>query len=162
MNSEKVYFGAGCFWGVEYYFEKIDGVVSTKVGFMGGSVKNPSYRQVCTENTGHVEVVEVKYDTSKVDFLELAKLFFEIHDMSQFNRQGPDVGLQYRSEVFFTNQKQKQIVEDLIMYLRQNGFKVLTKLTKASEFYLAEEYHQRYYFKNGKSPYCHVRVKKFF
>jgi len=162
MNSEKVYFGAGCFWGVEYYFQKLDGVLSTKVGFMGGSLKNPSYRQVCTENTGHVEVVEVEYDPSKVDFLDLAKLFFEIHDTSQFNRQGPDVGLQYRSEVFFTILKQKEIVLELIEYLKKNGFKVLTKLTQASDFYLAEDYHQHYYFKNGKLPYCHARVKKFF
>jgi peptide methionine sulfoxide reductase msrA/msrB len=160
-QQEKAYFAGGCFWGTEYYFKNADGVISTRVGYMGGTLENPTYEQVCTKKTGHAEVVEVVFDDSKTTFENMAKLFFEIHDPSQVNRQGPDIGDQYRSEIFYTSGMQKAIAERLIAILKKNGHTVVTRVTAATTFTAAEEYHQRYYEKNGQQPYCHVRVKKF-
>jgi len=160
---EKAYFAGGCFWGVEYYFDKLDGVVSAVSGYMGGDTPNPTYQDVCSKTTGHLEVVEVSYDTSKVDFETLARLFFEIHDPTQTNGQGPDIGPQYLSAIFYTNEKQKQIAQKLIDTLKSKGFNVATKLIDASKytFYKAEDYHQDYYHKKGQKPYCHMKVDRF-
>jgi peptide methionine sulfoxide reductase msrA/msrB len=160
-RHESAYFAGGCFWGVEYYFRGTPGVISTAVGFMGGTVPSPTYQQVCESSTGHAEVLQVEFDPGQVSFEELARLFFEIHDPTQQDRQGPDIGDQYRSEVFFTRPGQKEITEILIGKLRGNGLKVATKVTPATTFWPAEEYHQNYYGKTGKHPYCHTRVKRF-
>lgn len=154
-------FAGGCFWGVEYFLQKAPGVISVTSGFMGGHVKNPSYREVCTGNTGHAEAVKVIYDPDKTTYETLLKLFLEIHDPTQVGRQGPDIGDQYRSEIFFMNDEQKLIAEKNIGILKSKGLKVATAITKASEFWDAEGYHQDYYFKNGKLPYCHGYTKRF-
>jgi len=161
LKKDRGFFAAGCFWGVEHLFKKQEGVLDTRVGFMGGDVKNPSYEQVCREGTGHAETVEVIFDPSVVSYERLVKLFFEIHDFTQVNRQGPDIGEQYRTEIFYTTEQQKKIVEKIIKVLKDKGYDVATKLTKASDFWEAEEYHQNYYQKTGKKPYCHIRKKIF-
>ncbi len=161
QTTKKAYFAGGCFWGVEYYFQKHKGVLSAISGFMGGDFENPSYEDVIYKNTGHVEVVEVNYDESKVSYEELAKLFFEIHDPTQTNGQGPDIGDQYLSVAFYNDEKEKQTIEKLIEILKSKGYKIATKVKKATKFYKAEEYHQDYYFKNGKIPYCHTYTKRF-
>jgi len=154
-------FAGGCFWGVEYFLQKEPGVVSVVSGYAGGHVKNPSYREVCTGNTGHAETVKVTWDTKKTSYEKLVKLFLEIHDPTQVGRQGPDIGDQYRSEIFYKNEEQRKIAAKYLGLLRDKGLKVATQLTKASEFYAAEEYHQDYYFRNGKVPYCHGYTKRF-
>ena len=154
-------FAGGCFWGVEYYLQQIEGVVSVTSGFTGGHVKNPSYEEVCTGKTGHAEAVKVVYNPEKTSYEKLVKLFFEIHDPTQVGGQGPDTGDQYRSEIFYLNDDQKRIAEQCIGLLKSKGFKVVTAITKAQEFYPAEAYHQDYYFTNGKVPYCHSYVKRF-
>ncbi|MBN3034282.1 MAG: bifunctional methionine sulfoxide reductase B/A protein [Bacteroidales bacterium] len=161
IRTERSIFASGCFWGTEYHLQKVPGVISTTVGFTGGSVKNPSYREVCTGLTGHAEAVEVIFDPSSVTYEELARLFFETHDPTQVNRQGPDIGEQYRSEIFYTSETQKEVAERLIGILKDNGCKVATRVTPASEFYPAEEYHQDYYLNKGGSPYCHIYTKRF-
>jgi len=160
-NIETAIFASGCFWGTEYYLQQKEGVISTDVGYTGGHVHNPSYREVCTGKTGHAEAVRVTYDYTKISYEELAKLFFETHDPTQINRQGPDIGEQYRSAIFYINDKQKEIAQNLIDKLNNKGFKVATELTKASEFFIAEDYHQDYYQTKGSQPYCHVYEKKF-
>jgi len=154
-------FAGGCFWGVEYFFQKAEGVISTRVGYAGGKKENPTYREVCTGGTGHAEAVEVVYDPSKTSFEKLARLFFEVHDPTQVNRQGPDVGEQYRSAIFYVTEEQKMTAEKLIMVLKDKGYKVSTLLEPAGEFWEAEDYHQKYYENNGRTPYCHVRVERF-
>lgn len=154
-------FGGGCFWGVEYFLQKQTGVISATSGFIGGHVKNPSYKEVCTGTTGHAEAVKVIYDPAKTSYETLLKLFMEIHDPTQVGGQGPDLGDQYRSEIFYMNEEQKKIAEKNINILKSKGYKVATALTKASEFYEAEKYHQDYYFNNGKVPYCHGYAKRF-
>lgn len=162
-NSKKAYFAAGCFWGVEYHFAKKEGVIAADSGYMGGDKQDPTYREVCSGNTGHLEVVEVTYDPSKVSYEELAKLFFEIHESAQSNGQGPDIGPQYLSAVFYNNEEEKKTVEKLIDILKSKGVTPATKLipAKAHPFYKAEEYHQDYYKKHNKTPYCHIYQKKF-
>ncbi len=137
------------------------GVVSTTVGYTGGHTKSPTYRQVCGKQTGHAEAVEVVYDPAKTSYEALAKLFFETHDPTQVNRQGPDVGDQYRSAIFYLDDEQKQTAEKLIKILESKGYRVATKLVPAGEFWPAEEYHQDYYEKMGKEPYCHRYTKRF-
>ena len=158
--EERIFLGGGCFWGVQHYLNQIEGVISTSVGFMGGITKNPTYHEVCTKNTGHIEVVEVVYDANRVTEETILKMFFEIHDPTTFNRQGPDVGVQYRSVIFYTTEKQKIVALNLIDILNQK-FKVVTQVLEAVEYFQAESYHQDYYLKNGKEPYCHFYVKKF-
>ena len=160
-TTQKAIFAGGCFWGVEYHFSKIKGVLSVKSGYTGGVVDHPSYRQVCTGTTGHAEAVEVEFYPSLVSYETLAKLFFEIHDPTQLNRQGPDSGTQYRSAVFYTNDDQKKGAEKLVSLLKTKGFKVVTSIEKASTFWPAEAYHQNYYQKNGHQPYCHIYQKRF-
>jgi peptide methionine sulfoxide reductase msrA/msrB len=154
-------FAGGCFWGVEYFMQKTEGVVSVTSGFTGGHVKNPSYREVCTGTTGHAEAVKIIYDPDKTSYEKLLRLFLEIHDPTQIGGQGPDLGEQYRSEIFWLNEGQKKIAEKLIGILKDKGIKVVTEITQASEFFDAEDYHQDYYFKNGKVPYCHGYTKRF-
>lgn len=154
-------FAGGCFWGVEYFMQKSPGVLSVVSGFTGGHVKNPSYREVCTGTTGHAEAVKIIYDPAKTSYDKLLRLFLEIHDPTQVGHQGPDYGDQYRSEIFYMNDEQKKIAEKDLNILREKGLKIATAVTKASEFYTAEAYHQDYYFHNGKEPYCHAYVKRF-
>ncbi len=155
------YFAAGCFWGVEYQFEKQKGVYSAVSGYMGGHIDNPSYKQVCTGLTGHLEVVKVVYDECQISYRELLELFFEIHNFTQTDGQGPDIGSQYLSAIFYLDEKQKGYALEIIDKLEDMNYKVATSLHEASTFYEAEEYHQDYYTKTGKTPYCHTRKKIF-
>jgi len=161
QNLQRAIYAGGCFWGTEYYLQKAKGVVSTTVGYIGGNKQNPTYEEVCSHNTGHAEAVEVYFNPAETTFEELTKLFFEIHDPTQVNRQGPDIGEQYRSEIYYLNEEQKAISEKLITQLKTKGFKVATKLTAASEFFSGENYHQDYYRKKGGTPYCHAKVNRF-
>ncbi|MDH6308323.1 peptide methionine sulfoxide reductase msrA/msrB [Dysgonomonas sp. PFB1-18] len=158
---KKAYFASGCFWGTEYYFIKADGVKHTAVGFMGGHVDHPSYEQVCQKNTGHLETTEVEYDTSKTSYEDLVKLFFETHDFTQTNGQGPDIGPQYLSCLFYSDDAEKAIAEKHIKVLTDKGYKVATMLKPVSTFWKAEDYHQQYYEHKGTKPYCHVYKKIF-
>jgi peptide methionine sulfoxide reductase msrA/msrB len=155
------YFAAGCFWGVEYYLQKAKGVISATSGYMGGTSEKPTYEEVCTGRSGHAETVKVVFDPTLTDFETLCRLFFEIHDFTQVNRQGPDVGTQYRSAIFYTNSLQKVAATQLIEILEEKGYKVATKLEPATKFWEAEGYHQEYYFKKGGAPYCHSRREIF-
>jgi len=157
----KAIFAGGCFWGMEYHFDNVKGVKETSVGYIGGSTEDPTYKEVCYENTGHAEAIEIEFDPSIVTYEELTKLFFEIHDPTQLNKQGPDVGEQYRSEIFYFDENQKKVAENLINLLKEKGYNVVTKLTKAGEFWDAEEYHQEYYEKKNGTPYCHIYTKRF-
>jgi len=161
QNIKKAYFAGGCFWGVEYYLEKEPGVITVTSGYMGGDLENPTYKDVSSGNSGHVELVEVEYDANRVSYEKLARLFFEIHDPEQSDGQGPDIGSQYLSVIFISNGKEQRIVEKLITLLKKNGFKVATKMRKKEVFYKAEEYHQNYYNIKGYKPYCHGYVKRF-
>nr|CAX69040.1 Peptide methionine sulfoxide reductase [uncultured bacterium] len=160
-TTETAVFASGCFWGSEHVFLKIPGVISTRVGYTGGRTANPTYKQVCTGTTGHTEAVEVVFDKTKTNYETMAKLFFETHDPTQVNRQGPDIGDQYRSVVFFANDEQKAVAQRLIAELQKKGLKVATKLEKATTFWPAEDYHQKYYTKTGGTPYCHIPRKLF-
>ena len=155
------YFAGGFFWGMEHAFSKREGVIEVTTGFMGGEVENPTYKEVYQDNTGHAETIRVEYDSAKTNYESLAKLFFEMHDPTQTDGQGPDLGTRYRSEIFYTDQEQKNIAEKLIEILEDKGYKVATQLTPASTFYPAEEYHQHYYERTGGTPYCHVYTKRF-
>jgi len=161
VKTEKAIIAGGCFWGVEYFMEKAKGVISTRVGYIGGKTENPNYKEVCSHTTGHAEAVEVTFDPLKTSYEEIAKLFFEIHDPTQVNRQGPDVGDQYRSEIFYVNDEQKKTAEKLIELLKQKGYNIATRLEKAGTFYEAEDYHQQYYDHKETTPYCHGYVKRF-
>ncbi|HPG37812.1 MAG TPA: bifunctional methionine sulfoxide reductase B/A protein [bacterium] len=160
-NSETAYFAGGCFWGTEHYLNKTKGVITTTVGYMGGDVENPTYKQVCAGNTGHIETVQVEFDPAIISFEELAKLFFEIHDPTQTNGQGPDIGEQYLSVIFYSNDEQKAVSEKLIKILQGKGYRVATTLIKADKFWDAEDYHQDYYEHKGTQPYCHFYTKRF-
>lgn len=160
-NLSYAYFAGGCFWGVEYYLQKLEGVKEVISGFMGGHVKNPSYYEVVRRDTGHLETVEVVYDKNKISYEELAKTFFEIHDPTQTNGQGPDIGEQYLSAVFVSDNEERETVEKLIGRLKAKGYKVATKVLEKSEFYAADESHQDYYEKKGSQPYCHGYTKRF-
>lgn len=161
QETETAIFAGGCFWGVEHFLQKAKGVISTEAGYTGGQTENPTYEDVCRRNTGHAEAVRVVFDPAETSFETLARLFFEIHDPTQIDRQGPDVGSQYRSEIFYTTPSQKTTAEKLIAELKSKGYNVATKVTEAAKFYPAESYHQNYYGKKGALPYCHTRVKRF-
>jgi peptide methionine sulfoxide reductase msrA/msrB len=160
-GNERALFAGGCFWGVEHWMKMLPGVVRTQVGYTGGQVVDPTYKEVCSGKTGHVETVEIVFDPREVDYEAVAKLFFEIHDPTQKDRQGPDVGSQYRSVVFYLTERQKQIVEGLIERLKRRGYAVVTEVLPATVFYLAESDHQDYYARTGQQPYCHQRVERF-
>ncbi len=157
----EAFFAGGCFWGVEYHFERVPGVVLAESGYMGGDVEAPTYEQVCTGRTGHAETVRVVYDPTVVSYEALARLFFEVHDPTQVDRQGPDVGPQYRSVAFVRDDSERKVVERLIGLLRQRGLNVATRIAPAGRFWRAEEYHQDWFAKKGGEPECHVRVARF-
>jgi peptide-methionine (S)-S-oxide reductase len=155
---QKATFGAGCFWGVEAAYRQIKGVVSTAVGYAGGTLENPTYRDVCTDKTGHAEVVEVTYDPARVSYEDLLNVFWENHDPTQLNRQGPDIGTQYRSVIFFhTPEQQAAAVASKEQRERSGRYKkpIVTEIAPAPTFYMAEEYHQQYLEKRGLSS-CHM------
>lgn len=160
-TATKAYFAGGCFWGVEHLLQAVDGVSAVRSGYIGGKIENPTYREVCSGTTGHAEAVEVDFDPEIVSFEELARLFFEIHDPTQEDRQGPDRGSQYRSAVFYVDEEQKRVTERLIGLLRRKGYDVVTEVSAAGTFWPAEDYHQDYYDKSGGRPYCHARQKRF-
>jgi peptide-methionine (S)-S-oxide reductase len=151
MANEIAYFGAGCFWGVEAEFSKVEGIISTRVGFMGGNVAEPSYEKVCGGDTGHVEVVKVEFDSEKVSYKELLDVFWKIHNPTTKDKQGPDVGSQYRSVIFYFDDKQrKEAQESMLKKQEEFGGRVVTSIIPSEEFYEAEEYHQKYLEKTGK------------
>jgi peptide-methionine (S)-S-oxide reductase len=157
MPTETVTFGAGCFWGVEYVYERVPGIVETEVGYAGGHTENPTYRDVCSHGTGHAEVLRVRFDPAVVSFEQLLEVFWAMHDPTQVNRQGPDVGDQYRSAIFTHSDEQQKLAE-ASRDAAQARFDrpIATEIASAGPFYAAEDYHQRYYDKNGHTPYCHV------
>ena len=153
---EKATFGAGCFWGVEVEFRNVPGVHDAAVGYMGGVVENPSYEQVCTDRTGHAEVVEVDFDADEVGYEELVEKFFELHDPTQLNRQGPDVGSQYRSVVFVHSDEQREVAERVKARVAEGLDRpVVTAIEPAAAFWRAEEYHQQYLVKRGMAT-CRI------
>lgn len=160
-RTETAIFAGGCFWGVEHLLAKQPGVIDVESGYIGGRTEHPTYPEVCTGRTGHAEAVRVTFDPSKVTYETLARLFFEIHDPTQVGRQGPDIGDQYRSEIFYTTPAQRATAERLIAELRAKGYDVATRLTPATTFWPAEEYHQDYYERKGTQPYCHGYTKRF-
>jgi len=158
---QRAIFAGGCFWGVDYLLKNLKGVIKVTSGYIGGETINPSYGDVCSGRTNHAEAVEVVFDPKVTSYEALAKYFLEIHDSTQKNRQGPDSGTQYRSAFFYLSKEQEEIALDLLKVLRDNGMHVVTEVVPAGTFYPAEEYHQDYYTKTGKQPYCHVHVKRF-
>jgi len=154
-------FAGGCFWGVEYWLQQVPGVLEVTSGYTGGQLEHPTYREVCESDTGHAEAVRVRFDPHRVDYETLARAFFEIHDPTQLNRQGPDAGEQYRSVIFFANAAQRETAQQLIDELRRNGYDVKTTLEPLGTFWEAEEYHQNYYQRKGSTPYCHRPVRRF-
>ena len=161
MEFKKAYYAAGCFWGVEHLFQGKQGVTEAVSGYMGGEVEEPTYEQVCSKKTGHLETVEVTFDPEQISYEELTKLFFEIHDPTQANGQGPDIGPQYLSAIFYSSEGDKETAERLIEILKEKGLNVVTQLIPAETFWAAEEYHQDYYQKKDAQPYCHFYQKKF-
>jgi len=159
MKAEKATFAAGCFWGVEAAFAAIPGVASTAVGYEGGALDNPTYKEVCTDQTGHAEVVELDFDPEKVTFGQLLDTFFSLHDPTTMNRQGPDWGTQYRSAVFFHSPEQEREAQAKIAQLTAEGRykpkRIVTKIEPAQKFWRAEEYHQKYLEKRGQAS-CHI------
>lgn len=158
---KKAYFACGCFWGAQYYFNKCKGVVSTVVGYMGGTVDSPSYQQVKKGDTGHLETTEVTYNPEEISYEDLVKYFFEIHDFTQKDGQGPDIGSQYLSGVFYNDESEKATIEKVIGILKEKGQDVATKVLPPAKFFPAEDYHQMYYEHKGTTPYCHVHRKIF-
>lgn len=155
---EKATFGAGCFWGVEAAFREVPGVMDAAVGYLGGTLVNPTYKDVCSDSTGHAEVVEVTYDPAKVSYEHLLDLFWNVHNPTTLNRQGPDVGSQYRSAIFFHTPEQRMAAERSKQQLQESGRfprPIVTEITPASTFYRAEEYHQQYLAKRGLRS-CHI------
>jgi peptide-methionine (S)-S-oxide reductase len=157
---EKATFAAGCFWGVEATFRALPGVLSTRVGYIGGKTENPSYKDVCTDATGHAEAVEVTYDPNKIGYDDLLKVFWENHDPTQLNRQGPDWGTQYRSAIFYHSpeqQKAAQASKDAMENSHRYSKKIVTQIVPAETFFQAEDYHQQYLEKKGLAS-CHIRA----
>lgn len=161
LDSEEALVAGGCFWGVDYFMRRLSGVLSTESGYCGGSVLSPTYEQVCQGNTGHLEAVRILYDKERTNYTTVLKCFFEIHDPTQAAGQGPDIGAQYQSAVFYYTEQQRQEASLLIQELKVKGYDVKTMLLPAQAFWPAEDYHQDYYLHHGKTPYCHQRVPRF-
>lgn len=162
QELEKATLAGGCFWCIESIFSQLQGVINVKSGYGGGTIKNPTYKEVCTGQTGHAEVVQITYDSNKIGFEELLEVFWTVHDPTTLNRQGADIGTQYRSAIFYHNEKQKQIAEDYIKQLENSKtFKnpIVTEVTAFSNFYPAEDYHTDYYERNGEQPYCQMVIR---
>ena len=159
--KEVAIFAGGCFWGVEHLMQQQDGVSEVVSGYIGGEVENPTYEQISTKKTGHAEAVQITFDPTIVDFERVVKLFFEIHDSTQEGGQGPDIGPQYRSEIFYTSEGQKEVANRVIAELKGLGYDVKTQVTPATKFNVAEDYHQNYYEQKGTEPYCHSRKEIF-
>lgn len=169
-NFETATFAGGCFWCTEAVFLELDGVQSVIPGYIGGKTINPTYKDICTGETGHAEAIQIVFDTTKITFADLLRIFFATHDPTTINRQGNDVGTQYRSEIFYHNERQRELSEAYIGLLnddssdseqaKQNtyGKKVVTKLSAASTFYPAEEYHQNFFARNPEQPYCNFAI----
>lgn len=160
-QTDEAIVAGGCFWGVEHLFKQLPGVLLTQVGYIGGTKAYPTYEQVCSHATKHVEAVRVLFDSKKIDYESILKYFFEIHDPTQQNGQGPDIGSQYLSQIFYFNDEQKRIADSVIDQLKKFGYKVATQLKPVDVFWPAEKYHQNYYEKNQKLPYCHRYMKRF-
>ena len=161
IDTEEVILAAGCFWGVEHYLKQLPGVLKTEVGYIGGHLNHPSYEDVCTKKSGHVEALRVVYDKQQLDYKTLLKYFFEIHDPTQANGQGPDIGPQYLSVIFYYNTNQLETATELLDLLKAKGLQPATQLRPTSIFWPAEGYNQDYYTKTGKTPYCHTYTKRF-
>lgn len=161
LDTEEAIVAGGCFWGIQYHFSQLPGVIKTEVGYIGGKMDFPSYERVCNANTGHFEGVRIVYDPSIMDYKRIIQYFFEIHDPSQANGQGPDIGSQYLSAIFYYDDTQKQIAKENSLLLEQKGYDVRTQLLPITTFWPAEQYHQNYYVKNKNAPYCHVYTKRF-
>ncbi|WP_419419796.1 bifunctional methionine sulfoxide reductase B/A protein [Legionella sp. D16C41] len=161
LDTEEAIVAGGCFWGIDYFLKLIPGVLKVEVGYSGGAVQEPTYEQVCSGTTGHYEAARVVYDRAKVDYHTVIKRFFEIHDPIQSNGQGPDIGPQYRSAIFYYDDEQFSEAKSLIEQLQKRGYRVATKLLEVSTFWPAEDYHQAYYSKHHKVPYCHRPEDRF-
>ena len=156
MKTQTALLGAGCFWGVQAYFDQVPGVVTTTVGYSGGHVKNPTYEMVCSHTTGHAEVTKVEFDPAKISYADILRQFFRMHDPTQLNRQGPDVGDSYRTAIFYYDDEQRKVAEN-VKTEQQSKFDkpIVTEITKAGPFYEAEDYHQKFFEKTGRGA-CHV------
>ena len=157
----KAYFSAGCFWGVEDYFKRLKGVTKTTVGFMGGEIENPSYKQVKTGTTGHLETIEVEYDPGMVSYEALVRYFFEIHNFEQADGQGIDIGSQYLSAIWFNDLEERDTAIKVFGELTQMGYHPATQIRQAMSFYPAEDYHQNYLDERQETPECHIYTKIF-
>ena len=156
-NLETATLGAGCFWCVEAVFDDLQGVESVESGYSGGHTENPTYREVCSETTGHAEVVQVKFNPDEISFKEILQVFFTVHDPTQLNRQGNDIGTSYRSAIFYRDENQKSIAEETIKEIEAEGIydrKIVTEITPFDKFYMGEDYHQEYFANNPNQPYC--------
>jgi methionine-S-sulfoxide reductase len=169
VNAETAVFGGGCFWCTDAIFRRVDGVLKTECGYTGGETTNPTYRDVCTGETGHAEVLRITFDNTKISYEQLLDVFFNTHDATTLNRQGADVGTQYRSAIFYTNPHQKELAEQTIAQRNMeigNTKKIVTQLAPLGKFYVAEDYHQNYFEKNPTQGYCRFviepKVKKFY
>lgn len=162
MATEKATFAAGCFWGVEEAFRQVPGVLATQVGYTGGHTPNPTYPQVCSDTTGHAEAVQIVFDPAQVSYEQLLEVFWNIHDPTQVNRQGPDIGSQYRSAIFYHSPEQEAAARASKLRLEQAGRlhrPIATEIVPAQQFWRAEEYHQQYFAKRGIRGHCHIPQK---
>jgi peptide methionine sulfoxide reductase msrA/msrB len=160
-DTEEAIYAGGCFWGVQYLLDQTPGVLYTEVGYTGGQQPSPTYESVCTRVTGHLEAIRVLYNPAVIDYQHLTQRFLEIHDPSQQDGQGPDLGAQYLSAIFYYNDQQKECAQSLLTTLKRKGLKIATKIEPTTIFWPAEEDHQSYYQKTGKTPYCHIYTQRF-
>ena len=161
-KSEIATLGGGCFWCVEAVFQRVEGVISVKPGYAGGKVKNPTYKQICTGNTGHAEVAKIEFDPSKITYSQILNVFWQSHDPTTLNRQGNDVGTQYRSVIFFHNERQEEIAKKSKIDAEKSGYwnnEIVTEVTLLNNYYDAEDYHDNYYSNNPNQPYCLFVIK---
>jgi peptide methionine sulfoxide reductase msrA/msrB len=161
LRTDEAIVAGGCFWGVEYLFQQLPGVLSTEVGYIGGTTAHPTYEQVCSHTTGHVEALRIVFDTAQLTYKKVIQYFFEIHDPTQANGQGPDHGSQYLSRIYYFNDAQKEMADTVKKELITKGLDVVTEIKPVSTFWPAENYHQQYYEKNKHVPYCHRWTKRF-